>query len=640
MPFNRFHTKVARIIMIITALFIVASGIGLYCGSQYIKSQLLLANENMAVDIAQLVKNNFKITDAEVAYMKTLTFNEMEVDPINKRLMDVGNSVKLNTDIINVYLLASLSDDEIKYSTDLQSSEFLGYDVGTRLNGIWLLNGKIDDNGYFIAAQRDDIYRYTRLTTSQEKGLLEQLPFSEFSADAWGNFITGYSPVFTEEGSFVGLLGIDMDPDKYQASAEQMILMLFTALIFVALVMISLFLLFYFKYIRAKEGQLYFNFYSRMSHDMRTPMNGILGMASLSRDENDINTLHRNLAHIEEAGQYMLALINDTLDVQKLSSGHISLYPKIQNAREFMENLTALIRLEAQKKNIEFEFVNKGLMLDTYVFVDELRIQQIFINLASNAIKFTHEGGKVTFIGENLGEDSKICHLRFTISDTGVGMSREFIRDRLFTPFAQEQNSVTTQYGGSGLGMSIVKNLIELMNGRIEVVSEQGKGTTFTVFLDVAIASPEDVQKEKEKQAEKTINDYTALNNMHILLCEDHPLNAEIAIRMLKRVGCTVDVAKNGQEGVEMFAASEPGTYDAVLMDIRMPIMDGLTATKEIRKLPREDAASVAIIAMTANAYSEDIQNCLDAGMNAHIGKPISMEVLFKTLKDNIKSES
>lgn len=561
-------------------------------GSRYISNKLLIANENMAVDIAQLVKNNFQITDEEVEYMKGLTFNQMEIDAINKRLMDVGNGAKMNAEVINVYIVAPLTDEEIKYTTDKESAEFFGYDEGVKLNGIWLLNGNIDDNGEFVATTRDDIYRYTVLTEDQIEGMKNQVAYGEYSNDAWGSFITGYTPIYTVDGNFVGLLGIDMSPDKYQSSAQSMIFVLIAAFIVISIGMFGLFLFFYFKYIKAKEGQLYFDFYSRMSHDMRTPMNGILGMAELSKDENDLDTLHRNFTMVLESGKYMLGLINDTLDVQKLDAGRLRLDPKIRNCDKLIGGLVAMINSDAKKKNIDFVLENRCKDTEGYCKVDELRLQQIFMNIASNAIKFTPQGGKITFVVEDLGSDGNI----------------------------------------SGLGLSIVKKLVELMKGKIEVSSKQGEGTTFTIWLDIEKVDSQTAIKEIGEIQDKENIDEKALKGKNILLCEDHKLNAEITQRLLEKYGCNVVLASNGKSGVEEFEKSKEGYFDAILMDIRMPIMDGLTATNKIRSLKRTDAKNVPIIAMTANAFDEDINYCFDAGMNKHLAKPINPKLMYEAL--------
>lgn len=509
---------------------------------------------------------------------------------------------------------------------------FFDYEIGTKLNGIWLLNGIIDENGKFVAKQRDDICRYTLLTEAMKTAMKNQEAFGEFSSDIWGDFITGYAPVYTVEGNFVGLLGIDMDPDKYQQSAKNMLVVLFSAFVIFSITMVGLFLFFYFKYIKAKEGKLYFDFYSRMSHDMRTPMNGILGMALLSREENDVDVLHRNFEQVEEAGNYMLGLINDTLDVQKLDAGKLRLDPKIRNCRELIEGLVRMIQSDADKKHIQFELIDHGIGSDHYCYVDELRISQIFMNIASNAIKFTPEGGKVRFVVDCTGKDGKVCHYKFQISDSGIGMSKDFIDNRLFRPFEQEQDSVTTQYGGSGLGLSIVKNLVELMGGKIQVDSAPGEGTTFTIYLDIEEVDEEIAEKTIQQEKAEREPSLELLKGKRVLLCEDHRLNAEIATRLLEKYGCIVTLAENSQRAVEIFEHEAEEAFDVILMDIRMPIMDGLEAAKQIRQMTKKDASTIPIIAMTANAYEEDINHCMMVGMNAHIAKPIQPELMYQTI--------
>ena len=245
---KKHRVKLFQLILIISIIFVLLGGITLHLSSSYIKNQLLLANENMAIDFAELTRLNFSITDEEFDYMKSISFNEMEVDPINMRLMEVVNNADLRTDITNVYVITELKDNEIKYTTDAETAEFFGYEVGTPLNGVCLLNGKFE-NGNFIAAQRDDIYRYTALTEAQETGLHGNCSYAEFSSDAWGNFITGYTPLYTTEGHFVGLLGIDMSPDKFQASAQRVIAVMITGFAVIGFITICLFLYFYFRFV-------------------------------------------------------------------------------------------------------------------------------------------------------------------------------------------------------------------------------------------------------------------------------------------------------------------------------------------------------------------------------------------------------
>lgn len=381
---------------------------------------------------------------------------------------------------------------------------------------------------------------------------------------------------------------------------------------------------------RANRARM--DFFASMSHDMRTPMNGILGMAELSEGETNIEELRHNMAMVKESGTYMLSLINDTLDLQKIETRKMTLEPQIINRGVFIENILDMVRPTAEQKNVRFEVKNKNIDTDSFVKIDSVRMTQIFINLLSNAVKFTPEGGSVTFTMECTGRDGAVEHQQFQIRDTGVGMSKKYILNDLFKPYVQESNSMSGKYAGTGLGLAIAKSLVELMNGTIWVESEIGKGTTFFVSLDVEYV-------EEQMAAQHLASGKNKVNTMQeqfagkkILLCEDHPLNAEIAVRLLKRAGCEATWVQDGRQGVDTFAASELHAFDAVLMDIRMPNMNGLEAARAIRSLDREDSRTVPIVAMTANAYDEDIRQSKEAGMNAHLAKPIIPALLFKTL--------
>ena len=373
-------------------------------------------------------------------------------------------------------------------------------------------------------------------------------------------------------------------------------------------------------------------FFARMSHDMRTPMNGILGVSRLAQEETDPQVWRESLVKVEESGEYLLSLINDTLDFQRIESGNLKLQNEIVHSSDILRSMTDMIAPSAEAKNIDLRIDTKNMMLDSYIWVDPVRLKQIFINLISNAVKFTPEGGTIVVEGECKEERGMIFCDRFYIRDSGIGMSQDYIQNRLFKPFSQEHSEVTAQYAGSGLGLSIVKSLVDLMGGTIQVESELGSGTTFIIDIDFERVSQEDVEKYLAKEDKKQNAVVQSISGCRVLLVEDHPLNAEIAKKLLEKAGCTIDWAKNGQEGVDVFSKSNIHFYDVILMDIRMPVMDGLEAARAIRALNRKDAKTVPIIAMTANAYEEDVKKSLDAGMNAHLAKPIDPKELYKTI--------
>jgi len=372
------------------------------------------------------------------------------------------------------------------------------------------------------------------------------------------------------------------------------------------------------------------DFLSRMSHDIRTPMNAIIGITALALDEtDDPAAVKDNLTKINSASHFLLGLINDILDMSKIEDGSVELHREAYAYEDFIGNLRTMFEPLCN---------NKGVILNIQesdrfpaVMADKVRLNQIFFNIFSNAVKYTKKGGSISYREENIQIYDNIITSDFIISDTGIGMSKEF-QEHMFQPFSQEKNEFTARVQGTGLGLSITKSLVELMGGKIHIDSELGKGTTITVTLSFEVAL-ESQGEEVEKKQKKELDEFS-LEHRRILLVEDHPMNTEIAKRLLEKRNIIVFTADNGKNGVEKFASSDVYFFDAILMDIRMPVMDGLAATREIRKLQRPDAGSVPIIAMTANAYEEDVQLSREAGMNSHLSKPIQPDKLFQTLSE------
>ncbi len=370
------------------------------------------------------------------------------------------------------------------------------------------------------------------------------------------------------------------------------------------------------------------DFLARMSHDMRTPMNGIIGLINLTLSEELSDTVRDNLIKMESSGKYLLNLINDVLDMNKIGLQQFSLNMAPTNSREFLDTVLATVKPTIDERGLSFTFSSCVRIVP--VITDKVRLQQIFVNVLSNAVKFTPEGGRITYRITRVCEDAASVTDSFTIEDTGIGMCEEFI-PHLFEPFAQE-HGVDSSYDGTGLGMAIVKRIVDMMGGTIAVKSKRGEGTSITVTLRFERAKLDEAPKKPEQP------EFNALDGARILLCEDHPLNAEIAVRLLRARGCIVDCVENGKLGLDAFAKSALGYYDAVLMDIRMPVMNGLEATQAIRALRnRDDAKTVVIVAMTANAFAEDVQKSKDAGMDGHLAKPIEPRLLFETLDGLIK---
>jgi signal transduction histidine kinase/CheY-like chemotaxis protein len=375
------------------------------------------------------------------------------------------------------------------------------------------------------------------------------------------------------------------------------------------------------------------DFLSRMSHDMRTPLNGVIGMAYLAGEQDNPPYTQDCLNKIKTSAKFLLGLINNILDMSKMESGRTEFHPEPYAIDEFNEYLDAVIKPLCSEKNQKF-VLDEDSDLNGAPLVDKNNMNQILFNLLSNSVKFTPEGGTVTYSIKARQTEKNRAHIEHRISDTGIGISREF-QERIFEPFTQEGRNDASEQRGSGLGLSIVKKIVDLMGGTIEVRSEVGYGTTFIVALDFDTV-PSDRHKTDAGSAVMDKDIQASLAGRHILLCEDHPLNQQIAEEMLTSKGALVDVAENGETGVRRFAVSMPGYYDAVLMDIRMPVMDGYEATRRIRSLGREDAADTPIIAMTADALADDVRKCIDAGMNGHIAKPFEPGQLYLILSEMI----
>ena len=385
-----------------------------------------------------------------------------------------------------------------------------------------------------------------------------------------------------------------------------------------------------------KANQAKSVFLSRISHNMRTPLNAILGLTTLLKASVTDRTIENDLLEIEISGLYLMNLINDTLDMNKIESGKLELNPVVCDGRTVFKTIVKLITPHVQSKNIEFRMHSDELPFST-LFIDVGRIQQVIMNIVGNAVKFTPKYGTIDFSITNLSVKDGIITDKIIIKDSGIGISPEFL-PHLFEPFAQEDATRNSSQQGTGLGMSICKYLIDLMGGSLSVKSEVGKGTAITIILPMRIAT--DKQIEDWKKAKAIPNDNSALNGRKVLLCEDHPLNANIAKRLLEYKGMVVEHAENGQIGVKMFEESGTDYYDAILMDIRMPVMDGLEATKVIRSLPREDAARIPIIALSANAMDDDISSEKQVGINAHVSKPIQADLLYGTLSSYVREKT
>ena len=371
-------------------------------------------------------------------------------------------------------------------------------------------------------------------------------------------------------------------------------------------------------------------FLNNMSHDIRTPMNAIIGFTNIAMKHSPPPEIKSCLDKISESSEHLLALINDVLDISRIESGKIKYTPTPVDIAEVTDSVLTIMYGYLSNRNITFQTELEEPKM-RYVLTDAVRVREVLVNILGNAVKFTNDGGTVTYaVNYQPGKDNRYINVRYRIADTGIGMSEEFV-DHIFDEFSQEDHGARTQYKGTGLGMAITKRYVDLMGGTISVESKKGVGSTFTIELPMEITDASAV-----KQRDYSVGNID-LAGLKILLAEDNDLNAEIAIVQLEELGIQITRAADGEEAVRVFSENPQGTFDLILMDVMMPKMNGYEATKAIRSLQNhQDAVTIPIIAMTANAFAEDVQASMDAGMNGHLSKPIVMDEVVKTIARNL----
>ncbi len=382
---------------------------------------------------------------------------------------------------------------------------------------------------------------------------------------------------------------------------------------------------------RASEAKTMF--LNNMSHDIRTPMNAIIGFTNLAATHLDDRKLVEDyLNKITASSRHLLSLINNVLDMSRIESGRMTIDETACSLPRILDDLVSILRADLETRKLHFH-MDAHALIHPYVVCDRLRLNQVLLNILSNALKFTPAGGDISITAaERPGDTADTAVYEFCIRDTGIGMAPEFL-EQIFEPFERERTSTVSGIQGTGLGMSITKKLVELMKGQITAESRQGQGSTFVCTFPLRLSAAVDAHETPESPYPQQSTDW------HILLAEDNELNQEIAVTILEEAGCTVDVASDGAEAVEKVRHSLDTPYDLVLMDIQMPVMDGIEATKTIRAMADPRLARLPIVAMTANAFEEDRQRVLSAGMNGHLGKPIDIAKLFATLQSVMDGE-
>ena len=465
----------------------------------------------------------------------------------------------------------------------------------------------------------------------------------------WGPIFTACYPVSANRdgtGEIIGAFCIEMDMQSAYGMVEETNHISIICGLVAGAVLLLICLYTYYVYQKSKaeeqkQKQLLMNaaeeadaankaksaFLLSMSHDIRTPMNAIIGFTNIALHQNKVSDIHDSLEKVQQSSNHLLSLLNDVLDFSRIESGKVTISPEPVDITQLTDNAQAIMNGLLYNRDLKFE-VHRENLKNPYVLADVLRIREVLVNLLGNAVKFTKDGGEITLdISSYPGADEKHIITRYVVRDNGIGMSEEF-KKKLFDPFSQEDYAnARTLYKGTGLGMAITKKYVEMMGGSIAVESKKGAGSTFTV--EIPLELPEQVIPSEQKQ-----HLHRDLTGIHVLMAEDNDLNAELATIILEDAGMIVTRAADGKEVVDLFKNQPRGTYDLILMDIMMPNMDGHQAAKTIRALgiERSDAVTIPIIALSANAFIDDIQESLDSGMNDHISKPINTEELIDTI--------
>lgn len=472
----------------------------------------------------------------------------------------------------------------------------------------------------------------------------------------WGPIFTACYPVSANHdgtGEIIGAFCIEMDMQSAYGMVEKTNHISIICGLVAGAVLLLICLYTYYVYQKSKaeeqkQKQLLMNaaeeadaankaksaFLLNISHDIRTPMNAIIGFTNIALHQNTVSDIHDSLEKVQQSSNHLLSLLNDVLDFTRIESGKVTISPEPVDITQLTDNVQAIMNGLLYNRDLKFE-VHRESPKNQYVLANVARIREILVNLLGNAVKFTKDGRKITLdISSYPGADEKHIITRYVVRDNGIGMSEEF-QKKLFEPFSQEDDTnARTQYKGTGLGMAITKKYVDMMGGSIAVESKKGVGSTFTVEIPMELT-------EQVIQSEQKQHLHRDLTGIHVLMAEDNDLNAELATIMLEDAGMTVTRASDGKEVVNLFKNHPRGTYDLILMDIMMPNMDGHQATKAIRALgiERSDAVTIPIIALSANAFIDDIQESLNSGMNDHISKPINMEELINTITKYIKHD-
>jgi signal transduction histidine kinase/CheY-like chemotaxis protein len=454
----------------------------------------------------------------------------------------------------------------------------------------------------------------------------------------YDGILSAFAPVFGKSGKVVAIAGVDITDEQVLFIRNQVNSLAIMFVISMIVVVVSGYLGFSFYKREAIQAEAASNtkssFLANMSHEMRTPMNAIIGMTSIARSEKSVERKDYCLGKIHEASTYLLGVINDILDMSKIEAGKFEISMTKFDFRKMIQKTVNVINFRVLEKSQSLNMRVEDNIPKTLIG-DDIRISQVISNLLSNAVKFTPARGSISIDARLVKQEGNVCTLQIEVSDSGIGISQEQ-QSKLFMPFAQADNSISRKYGGTGLGLAISKRIIAMMNGQFWVESKLNHGSKFYFTFDAKTTTEDDAEIICSKDEAKRQD---VFKEARILLVEDVELNREIILTVLEPTMIEIECAENGKEALKLFSEA-PGRYDMIFMDVQMPVMDGYEATRRIRALDAPEAKRIPIIAMTANIFKEDVEKCIECGMNGHIGKPLDFDKLFDKLREYLDNKT
>ena len=640
---------IMRVISVFTVIYVVAIIIAVFYLSNVIENVVFDRIGNNVKNMAILVADGMDLTDEIVDELYNLPFAELPEHEANKQLASFFDLYDISENIRFAYLSVWLRDENVTLFVSEENAEHFGAEPGTPLNAIWLLDVVLSESVFDVfddGSYYDEINRYSIAWDELKPMFINEEPLFAFFDDEHGKAIAGMAPIYTEEGNFVGMIGIDYYYDYYVSIIDGIKI---AAIFILVLPAIVISLINYFvtrktvintvemmkeqRRIEAVElaGHAKDRFLAHMSHEIRTPMNSIVGFSELAMDGEISKKTADYLTEILKSSQWLLQIIDDLLDTSKFEFDHAVLEDIPFDLGEIFASCNTLILPKAIEKGLELNFHTEP-MTGKRLCGDPLRLRQVLVNLLLNAVKFTNTGS-IDMCASIKSITETDVTMSFEVKDTGIGITDEQMKF-IFDPFAQAESGILKEYGGSGLGLSITKKIIEMMGGTLCVESKPGDGS---VFRFVVTFKADDITDEIDS-AEYIIysNNEKPTFEGEILLCEDNSINQQIITEQLARVGLQTVVAENGKVGLEMVESrksNDKKQFDLIFMDIHMPVMDGLSATSEILKLN----TGIPIIAVTANVTRDELELYSKSGMDDCLGKPFTSLELWRCLVKYLK---